>query len=325
MAVNVISSTSVETNFLAEFAQVMPTWFLQGGNVMWVLLLFSFITTVVTLERISTWIIYFPKQENNALQNCYAALNNHQKSEALCFSKELDTPALIMIKQAILALPFSPDKKMQAYAAQEISLMSKGQSWLKLVFHSSPIIGLLGSSFVASSALANHEIHIEQTISMALIPFSGGLLISLLAQLPYHLFQSFLKQLEVHLTKVQSEFLYICQQRNLITNKVSSIMQTQENSLMSDSKIKPNAEVDAVADHNEMPYHYDFKAGTDEVKVTIHPQEMGDIAKPTQKSLQDMYEDMAFEKHEYDDVDGVLLQDKKESNKSRKPVNNELF
>lgn len=311
MPVNVISSPPVEISFLDSLIQTMPTWFLQGGIVMWVLLLFSFITTIVTLERFSVWITYFPKQENNALQDCYAALNNHQKSEALCFSNTLETPALIMVKQGILALPFSPEKKMQAYAGQEVSLMSKGQSWLRLVFHSAPIIGLLGSTLVASSTLNQPTLTFNQALVMVLIPFSSGLLISLFAQLPYHLFQSFLKQLELHLTKVQSEFLYICQQKELITNKVSSIMQTQENSLMSNS-IKPNAETETVAEHSEMPYHYDFKEGSDEVKVTIHTQEMTDIEKPTQKSLLDMYEDEVACKHEYYGVDEVALQEQQE-------------
>ena len=311
MAVNVISSPPVEISFLDSLIQTMPTWFLQGGIVMWVLLLFSFITTIVTLERLSIWITYFPKQENNALQDCYAALNNHQKSEALCFTSILETPALIMVKQGILTLPFTPEKKMQAYAAQEVSLMSKGQSWLRLVFHSAPIIGLLGSTLVASSTLNHPEMAINQALISALIPFSSGLLVSLFAQLPYHLFQSFLKQLELHLTKVQSEFLYICQQKELITNKVSSIMQTQENSLMSNST-KPNAETETVAEHSEMPYHYDFKEGSDEVKVTIHTQEMTDIEKPTQKSLLDMYEDAVACKHEYYGVNEVALQEQQE-------------
>ena len=319
MAVNVISSPAVEISFLTQIAQAMPTWFLQGGIVMWLLLIFSFITTIVTLERLSIWMTYFPKQENNALQDCYAALNNYQKSDAQTFTNTLETPALIMLKQGILALPFSPEKKMQAYAAQEISLMSKGQSWLKVVFHSSPIIGLLGSTLVASSALTQAELPLNQILINTLIPFSSGLLIALFAQLPYHLFQSFIKQLELRLTKVQSEFLYICQQKELITNKVSSIMKTQENSLMSDT-IKPNAETDTVADHSEMPYHYDFKEGSDEVKVTIHSQEMLDVEKPSQESLLDMYEDEVACKHEYYGVNEVALQEQQEKQHLNKIV-----
>ncbi|MCK5818049.1 MAG: MotA/TolQ/ExbB proton channel family protein [Psychromonas sp.] len=310
MAINVVVNTPIEISVLTQLTQTMPTWFLQGGAVMWVLLFFSFLTTIITLERLLTWISYFPKKEEYALQDCFAALNNHQQSEALIFTKLLNTPALVMLKQGILALPFSPQSKMKAYAAKEVSLMSKGQSLLRLVFHSAPIIGLLGCTIIASNQLSTPGILIMDALSLALIPLSTGLLVTILAQLPYYLFQVFLKQLRLHLTHVQSEFLYICQQKELVTNKISSIMQAQEESLNSQNN-KPNAQTDTVAQHSEMPYHYDFKDGTDEVKVTIHREEMLDIKKPSQASLIEMYEESACE-NEYYGVDEVELQEQQE-------------
>ena len=313
MAVNVVISSPTETSFLIQLIETMPTWFLQGGVVMWLLLLFSFTTTIVTLERLSAWFSYFPKKEEHALQDCYAALNNHQHSQALRFTQALDTPALVMLNHGIITLPFSPERKMAAYAAKEISLMSKGQSLLRMVFHSAPIIGLLGSTILAGNALSHANMPISSVLSLILTPFSAGLLVALLAQLPYHLFQSFLKQLELHLTQIQSDFLYICQQKELITNKVSTIMQIQEASLNAKNTV-PNAETDTVADHSEMPYHYNFTDGSDEVNVTIHNKEMIDIAKPSQASLLDMYEESIACKHEYYGVNEVALQEQQEKN-----------
>jgi len=316
MAIDVVVSAPVEIGLLTQLTQTMPTWFLQGGTVMWVLLLLSFITTIVTFERLLTWISYFPKKEEYVLQDCFAALNNHQKSEAFIFTQRLNTPALGMLKKAILALPFSPQAKMIAYAAKEMSLMSKGQSLLRLVFYSAPIVGLLGSTIITSSALATPGVLTNHALSLALIPLSAGLLVTLLAQLPYHIFQMFLKQLSLHLKEVQSDFLYICQQKELITNKISSIMQTQEDSF--NSKYDTiNAQTDTVAGHHEMPYHYDFEDGTDKVRVTIHPGEMLDIKKTSQDSLIDMYKDSDSD-HEYYGVDKVTLQAQHAGSKKNK-------
>jgi biopolymer transport protein ExbB len=128
----------------------------------------------------------------------------------------------------------------------------------------------------------------------------------------------FLKQLSLHLTQVQSDFLYICQQKELVTNKISSIMQTQKDCLNSKND-NINAQTDTVAGHHEMPYHYDFEDGTDKVQVTIHPEEMLDIKKPSQASLIDMYEESACE-HEYYGVDEVALQKQQEKPQKNKKI-----
>ena len=42
------------------------------------------------------------------------------------------------------------------------------------------------------------------------------------------------------------------------------------------------------ADQSEMPYHYEFKEGSDEVNVSLHT-EMQDLHKTSQSSIIDMY------------------------------------
>jgi hypothetical protein len=39
MAIDVVVSYPVEIGLLTQLTQTMPTWFLQGGVVMWVLLI----------------------------------------------------------------------------------------------------------------------------------------------------------------------------------------------------------------------------------------------------------------------------------------------
>ncbi len=112
--VTVIKSTTVAPTFLQHIVTSMPEWFQQGGVVMWILLLTSFIVTIITLERTFAWVTYRIKKEHSVLNEVFASLNKNDKKHALLFCQTLDTPALNMLKHGIDTLPFSPQKKMDA-------------------------------------------------------------------------------------------------------------------------------------------------------------------------------------------------------------------
>ena len=305
------------TTLFQAIQQTMPQWFQQGGIVMWLLLLASFLTTIVTLERIFVWISYHLKQERFALNDCFASLNRHQKMHALQFCKKLDTPALNMLAHGINALPFSPHEKMQSYAEKQISLMSRGQSLLDTVITLAPMLGILGtvlgiidSFHILSLQGVENPTAVVGGIAQALISTAMGLSVALLALLPYNLFRSCIQKLTLHLETVGSEFYHICHQKSLITNQASKIMQMQEQSLNSSTDSK--AQTDTVAEHSEMPYHYEFKDGSDEVSVSLH-DEMLDLNKPTQASLLDMYATDIVHENEFYGVDEIKLQEQQET------------
>jgi len=305
------------TTLFQEIQQTMPQWFQQGGIVMWLLLLASFLTTIVTLERIYVWINYHLKQERFALNDCFASLNRHQKMHALQFCKKLDTPALNMLAHGISALPFSPHEKMQSYAEKQISVMSRGQSLLDTVITLAPMLGILGtvlgiidSFHILSLQGVENPTAVVGGIAQALISTAMGLSVALLALLPYNLFRSCIQKLTLHLETVGSEFYHICHQKSLITNQASKIMQMQEQSLNSSTDSK--AQTDTVAEHSEMPYHYEFKDGSDEVSVSLH-DEMLDLNKPTQASLLDMYATDIVHENEFYGVDEIKLQEQQET------------
>ena len=310
---NAVASTSI----FQQIQQTMPQWFQQGGIVMWLLLLASFLSCIVTLERTFIWGSYHLQQERFPLRDCFAALNQHQKMQALQFCQKLDTPALNMLAHGINALPFSPHEKMQAYAEKQISLMSRGQSLLDTVITLAPMLGILGTvlgiidSFnILSLQGVENPTAVVGGIAQALISTAMGLVVALLALLPYNLFRSFIQKLTLHLEGIGSEFYHICHQKNLITNQASEIMRIQEASLNANDA--PNTENDTVAEHNEMPYHYEFKEGSDEIKVSLH-DEMQDINKTTQASLLEMYADSAEDQQEFYGVDEVKLQEQQET------------
>ena len=317
MAMDSALNTVAGASIFQEIQQTMPQWFQQGGVVMWLLLLASFLSCIVTLERIFIWVNYHLKQERFALRDCFAALNQQQKMQALQFCQKLDTPALNMLAHGINALPFSPNEKMESYAEKQISLMSRGQSLLDTVITLAPMLGILGTvlgiidSFnILSLQGVENPTAVVGGIAQALISTAMGLVVALLALLPYNLFRSFIQKLTLHLEGIGSEFYHICHQKSLITNQASKIMKVQEASLNANNSTE--TKTDTVAEQNEMPYHYEFKEDSDEVNVSLH-DEMKNINKITQASLLELYKDGIDDKQEFYGIDEVKLQEQQEA------------
>jgi|GEM_PF-2393131 len=256
---------------LSIFQQIqltMPQWFQQGGVVMWLLLLASFLTSIVTLERIFIWAKYYLTREQPVLQNCFKALNQHKQSDALALCRTLDTPALNMLAHGIDALPFPPNEIMESYAEKQISLMSRGQSLLDTVITLAPMLGILGTvlgiidSFnILSLQGVENPTAVVGGIAQALISTAMGLCVAMLALLPYNLFRAFIQKLTLHLEGSGSEFYHLCHQKRLFSNHDAAVVNLRQ------------------ASGNDK--------GSDEVKVKLHGQM--NIHKSTQKSLLEMY------------------------------------
>ncbi|WP_413700442.1 MotA/TolQ/ExbB proton channel family protein [Psychromonas sp. KJ10-10] len=292
--VTVIKSTVVAPTIIQQIVASMPEWFQLGGAVMWLLLFTSFLVTIVSLERAFSWLIYLTQKERPVINDIFAFLNKKEKAQALICSQTIQTPALLMLKHGIETLPFSPKEKMHSYAKVQVGSLSQGQTLLVSAVITAILLGFLGTALQLIFSFNN--ISLMQTningavigaIANALIPLATGLCVSLLAFIPYKIFQTQLQKLQQHLENIGSEFNHICQQKQLITNQLSEIMKLQEKRLASTADDK---ETETVAEQSEMPYHYEFKEGSDEVNVSLH-KDMKDLQKTSQSSLMDMYKD----------------------------------
>ena len=299
-----------------EIQQTMPLWFQQGGVVMWILLLASFLSTIITLERIFAWLGYYLKRESFAIADCFTELNKQQKTQALKSCRTLKTPALNMLDHGIQALPFPPNEKMQAHAEKQISQMSRGQSLLDTIITLAPMLGILGtvlgiidSFHILSLQGVDNPTAVVGGIAQALISTAMGLVVALSALLPYNLFRYFINKLTLHLELIGSEFNHFCLKNELISQKTNVVTEDKEES----SKFNPEKasileESKTVAEHSEMPYHYEFKKDSDEVHVKLH-DEMNNINKTTQASLIEMYADDSDDEPEESDTDSELYID----------------
>ncbi|WP_084296278.1 MotA/TolQ/ExbB proton channel family protein [Psychromonas arctica] len=294
------SATSYQS-LTSIVAENIPLWFQQGGTmgmIMWLLLLLSFVTTVVTLERLFFWAIYYFQRERYTLQECFAALNKHQKTDALLACQKIPTPALKMLAHGIEGLPTSPTEKMHAYAAIQINKLSRGQSLLRTIAIISPILGVIGSlmcfiellPIIAEENSSNNQ-GLLVVISQALIPVVASLIVIILALLPYHLFAVFINTLRSHLDTILAQFNHLCQQQNLINSRTNNL--ANEATLIVNNTLQTtsteNIQNDPVSEQTSMPYHYEFSKETGEVNVTIHPQ-TEDIKRVSSSSIAKMYD-----------------------------------
>ena len=290
------TSTASYQSLISIVPDNMPLWFQQGGAIgmiMWLLLLLSFITTIVTLERVFFWTGYYFQQERFTLQECFAALNKHQKTDALLACQKTPTPALKMLAHGIEKLPNSPTEKMQAYAAIQINKLSRGQSLLRTIIIISPILGVIGALLffievlpsIAEENSSNNQALLVVT-SQALIPVATSLIVMTLALLPYHLFGVFINTLRLHLATILAQFNHLCQQQSLINSTTNKAMQSVNSAQQ--KNVTENIQNDPVSEQTSMPYHYEFSKETGEVNVTIHPQ-TEDIKRVSSSSIAKMY------------------------------------
>ncbi|WP_160063677.1 MotA/TolQ/ExbB proton channel family protein [Psychromonas sp. L1A2] len=307
-----ITTSMPQSNFLSlldPIIQTMPTWFQEGGVVMWPLLLISFLITVVALERLYFWVIYHSQKERFLLQECFAALYNKQKTEALLVCKKLETPALKMISEGISMLPFPPKEKMLLDTKKQINLVSRGQSFLHKALIVTPILGILGTLINLINAFSSIELQesenigvLLKTITESLIPIAASLIILLFILIPQQFFRTQIYKITLHLENVRSQFDHICLQKNLIRNNFSENMGTMvkndENTLDEERK---DCHSKSVSEQTQMPYHYEFSEETGEINVSIHEQ-TEDIKRVPTSSIAEMYNNelLTVENTEYE-------------------------
>ena len=193
-----------------------------------------------------------------------------------------------MLECAVNALPFSPKEKIQVNTETQISLVSRGHPLLRTVIIMAPMLGILGTilgiidSFnILSQQVTAVPATVISGVAESLTSTAFGFSIAILALLPYSLFRALIQKLVLHLEKVRSEFNYICQQKNLITNESSAVAKRQE-------KAEDEGEGEPIPTEKRMPYHYEISEDTGEVNVSIHRQaEL--IKRATPSSIAEMY------------------------------------
>ncbi|MDY6793000.1 MAG: MotA/TolQ/ExbB proton channel family protein [Thermodesulfobacteriota bacterium] len=182
--------------------------FINGGPVMYPLLVCSLIVLTVIIERIIFW-IHLDKNRNQLLLNEVLELCRKGDWEVVkqktIGSKDYIIKILIT---GILHRKFSMIKAMESAAAEEIKRMRRYMNILDTMITVAPLLGIFGTvigiilSFeVLGTSGIEHPEAVTAGISQALITTATGLGIAILTVFPYNYFNSRVENAAISIEK----------------------------------------------------------------------------------------------------------------------------
>lgn len=170
--------------------------FIQGGPIMWPILLTSLVAVTIVSERALWWYQLSKKSQPKKLDSVYEAIEVGDIRKASQLSKGTEDPVLGVIWHGLNHHHTSLQNALQVAAANEIERAGRFLSALDTIITLAPLLGLLGTvtgimhsfNFVGGEEVAAAKV--SGGIAEALIATAAGLVIAILTLLPYNFFHS---------------------------------------------------------------------------------------------------------------------------------------
>jgi len=189
----------------AETGNFLLDKFMQGGPVMWPILLVSIVALTVVIERIFWWGGRWFRRDPKRIEKVFTAIEVGDVAEASRLSRDSRDPVLRMMWNGLNHQHASLQGALQVAAGIEIKRAGRFLVVMDTLVTLAPLLGLLGTVtglMKAFLALGNEEIAIVTItggIGEALIATACGLGIAIFALVPFNFFTSRVSNLEFEL------------------------------------------------------------------------------------------------------------------------------
>jgi len=186
----------------------MWEYFLKGGPVMWPLLICSFVSLTVVIERAMFWVV-LRRRSNGTLLNEIMALCESGDWEAIRLrTAGTRDYAIKVIITGILHRDFSMTKAMESAAADQVKRMRRFMGVLDTMITVAPLLGIFGTvtgiiqSFEALGTTGiERPAAVTAGIAQALITTAAGLGIAIPSVILYNFFDSLCERAALRIEK----------------------------------------------------------------------------------------------------------------------------
>jgi len=186
----------------------MWEYFLSGGPVMWPLLICSFVSLTVVIERAMFWVV-LRRRSNGTLLNEIMALCESGDWEAIRLrTAGTRDYAIKVIVTGILHRDFSMTKAMESAAADQVKRMRRFMGVLDTMITVAPLLGIFGTvtgiiqSFEALGTTGiERPAAVTAGIAQALITTAAGLGIAIPSVILYNFFDSLCERAALRIEK----------------------------------------------------------------------------------------------------------------------------
>jgi biopolymer transport protein ExbB len=179
--------------------------FIQGGPIMWPILISAIIALAVCIERIFWWTRETRRRDSRRQDQILCKIEEGEVEEASRLAAQSQDPVIRMIWHGLNHVHCSLQGSMQMAAGIEIERAGRFLAVLDTLITLAPLLGLLGTvtgimhsfSFVGNEELA--AVKVSGGIAEALIATACGLAIAMFCLIPFNYFQRRIERLRFEL------------------------------------------------------------------------------------------------------------------------------